>query len=159
MDVYKGLIRPVLFRLSAERAHTLGRVALRWSAPYRLLRAAAPADDPRLATDLAGVRLANPVGLAPGFEKDGWMLRSVQYLGFGYVVAGTITLDPRPGNPRPRLARYPQRLSLANAMGLPNPGAVGAAAGLAAHPVRHTTVMAAVGGDSPEAIVAAARLV
>jgi dihydroorotate dehydrogenase len=159
LDVYQELFRPVLFRLSAERAHSLGRAALRVSSAFRLFDATQPADDPRLATDLAGIRLSNPVGLAPGFEKDGRFLPSLERLGFGYVVAGTITEHRQPGNPRPRLVRYPERRSLVNAMGLPNPGAHAAAAGLASHPVRRTTLLAAVGGASPEAIVAAARVI
>jgi dihydroorotate dehydrogenase len=88
-------------------------------------------DDPLLSVALAGIPLANPIGLAAGFDKSCRRLRPLGRLGFGYVVGGTITRAPRGGNPRPRIARLPDRRSLVNAMGLPNPGAERAAASLA----------------------------
>ena len=58
------LVRPLLHRLDAERAHdlTLAALALLPAGPR-------PADDPRLAVDLLGRRFPNPVGLAAGFDK------------------------------------------------------------------------------------------
>jgi dihydroorotate dehydrogenase len=87
-----------------------------------------------LRTSLAGIELANPVGLAAGFDKTGDRLDALGRLGFGYVVGGTFTRRPRTGNPKPRIARYPSRGSMTNAMGLPNPGAEAAAATLARTP-------------------------
>jgi dihydroorotate dehydrogenase (fumarate)/dihydroorotate dehydrogenase len=122
--VYERWLRPALFRLSADQAHTLARLALRLPAIWDLLGAAARASgsDPRLRTDLVGLALDNPIGLAPGFDKSGELLASLTRLGFGYVVVGSITREPRWGNPFPRLVRYPERQSIANSMGLPNRG-------------------------------------
>ena len=64
------MLRPLLFRLPADTAHDLGKTALRWPAPWRLL-AGAGDPDPRLATDLGGLALTSPIGLAPGFDKRG----------------------------------------------------------------------------------------
>ena len=85
-------------------------------------------DDPSLATTVAGISLRTPIGLAAGFDKRCAHLDALGRLGFGYVVGGTITRTPGAGNPKPRIVRYPQRRSMVNAMGLPNPGAEAAAA-------------------------------
>lgn len=119
---YERHLRPLLFALSAEQAHTLAQVALRFGPIGALLASRQPAD-PRLARDLGGLRCANPIGLAPGFDKDGRLLPCLLRLGFGYVTVGSITPEPRPGNPKPRLVRYPQRRAIGNAMGLPSLGA------------------------------------
>ena len=147
-------LRPALFRLPADRAHDLARLALRLPAPFRLLGRTARLRDPRLSIDLAGVPLSSPVGLAPGFDKDGDLLASLQHLGFGYVVIGSLTPEARAGNPRPRLVRYPERLSVANSMGLPNRGVDAAVRRLRSRPVRNTTVLASVAGFSIESILA-----
>jgi dihydroorotate dehydrogenase len=153
MNLY-ALLRSALFQLPADRAHDLARLALRVQAPYRWLGRSLQLRDPRLATTLAGIPLANPIGLAPGFDKDGDLLGSLQHLGFGYVVVGSLTVEPRAGNPRPRLVRYPDRLSIANSMGLPNRGIDAAARALAARPATATTVLASVAGFSTESILA-----
>lgn len=153
MDVY-ALLRPALFRLSADRAHDLARLALRFPLPFRVVGRSLRVRDPRLATDLAGIPLASPIGLAPGFDKDGDLLPSLQHLGFGYVVIGSLTPEFRAGNPRPRLVRYPDRLSIANSMGLPNKGIDAAVRRLRSRPVKHTAVIASVAGFSPESILA-----
>src|SRR3989442_1356422 len=66
--------------------------------------------------------LANPLGLAGGFDKTGLHLRALSRLGFGYLVAGTITLQPWPGNPKPRVVRNVKERTLVNSLGFPNPG-------------------------------------
>jgi dihydroorotate dehydrogenase len=152
MDLYP-LVRSALFRVRADRAHDLARLALRAPVPFRYLGRSLRVRDPRLETRLAGLWLANPVGLAPGFDKDGDLLPSLQHFGFGYVVIGSLTTEPRPGNPRPRLVRYPDRLSLANSMGLPNRGIDAAVRALRARPATGTTVMASVAGFSADGIL------
>ena len=52
-------------------------------------------------------------------------------LGFGFVEVGTVTLRPQPGNPRPRLFRYPEHSALINRLGFNNDGADAVAARLA----------------------------
>jgi dihydroorotate dehydrogenase len=71
---------------------------------------------------VAGIELRNPVGLAAGLDKRCAYLASLGDLGFGYVVGGTVTHDPRPGNPKPRVLRLPERASLINALGFPGDG-------------------------------------
>jgi dihydroorotate dehydrogenase len=114
--------------------------------------------DPSLAVDLCGIRLANPVGLAAGFDKTCGHLDTLGRLGFGFVVGGTITRAPRAGNPKPRIVRAPRRRAIVNAMGLPNPGAEAAAAHLAS--ARRTAPRFASVADEelPEAIATVALL-
>lgn len=126
MPGYERLLRPLLFTLPAEPAHTLAQRALRSRVVGSLLATRTPAD-PSLACDLAGLSCPNPVGLAPGLDKDGRLLPSLLRMGFGYVTVGSITPLPRPGNPRPRLVRYPSQRAIGNSMGLPSLGAVRAA--------------------------------
>jgi dihydroorotate dehydrogenase len=119
-----GALQSVLFRLSPDRSHALAQAALRWSAPWRLLGrlGGLAVDAPALKTRFAGVALPNPVGLAAGFDKDGELIEALSYLGFGFVTVGSVMPEPRHGNPFPRLVRYPQTQSLADAMGLPSKG-------------------------------------
>jgi dihydroorotate dehydrogenase len=162
MDPYPSLVRPLLFGLSADAAHDVGRLALRWRTPWRLLGGALTGDeafDPRLATDLGGLALRTPIGLAPGFDKSGDLVPALSELGFGYLVVGSITPLARPGNPRPRLHRYPARQSLTNCMGMPNRG-IDAAARILARPRNAACpVIAAVAGTSVDEVVAAAAAV
>ena len=78
--------------------------------------------DPALRTELAGLPLRSPVGVAAGYDKDCEMLSSLAALGFGYVTGGTVTMQPRLGNPSPRLLRYVEDESLINSMGFPSKG-------------------------------------
>ncbi len=124
--LYDRLLRPLLFRLDAERAHHFAMSALRALAKLPIH----PRHDPRLARTVFGCRFPNPVGLAAGFDKDAAVLPAWQALGFGFVEAGTITALPQPGNPKPRLFRLPEIGGLINRMGFNNDGAEAVAARL-----------------------------
>jgi len=126
---YEAFGRRAFFALDPERSHRLALAMLALPLPWgRIGHAVA---DPRLATSVAGVPLANPIGLASGFDKACERLAPLGALGFGYAVGGTVTLRPRAGNPRTRIARDPATRAIVNAMGLPNPGAHAVAAALA----------------------------
>jgi dihydroorotate dehydrogenase len=131
MGWYSAVGRPAFFDLPPEAAHRVANALLALPLPWARIGHAS--DDPSLATTVAGIELPNPVGLAAGFDKTCARLSALGRMGFGYVVGGTITRAPRRGNPKPRIVRYPQRRSMVNAMGLPNPGADAAAANLARH--------------------------
>ena len=122
-DFYAAL-RPLLFQLSPDRSHALAHAALRFGLPWRMLAAASGLviADARLRTRFAGVELPNPVGLAAGFDKNCELIASLSCLGFGFITVGSIMPQPRPGNPYPRLVRYPQTESLADSMGVPSRG-------------------------------------
>src|SRR6185295_571933 len=125
MSLYRFL-RPLLFRLDAETGHRVGMAALRLAQAvpgWGGLAGKRPgAGDPRLAVELWGRTFPNPVGLAAGFDKDGRAVRGLAALGFGFLEIGTVTPLPQPGNPRPRMFRYPEAETLRNALGFNNRG-------------------------------------
>ena len=129
MGPYRSVAKPLLFSLPPEAAHRVAQRMLGLPLPWR--RIGGVVRDDALAVTLAGIELRNPVGLAAGFDKTGRHLDALGRLGFGYVVGGTFTERPRSGNPKPRIVRIPERSSMVNAMGLPNPGAEAAAETLA----------------------------
>jgi dihydroorotate dehydrogenase len=132
---YRRLIRPLLYRFDAERVHhaVFSGLALAQAVPgaTRLVRALLSPRDPRLVTHALGMTLPSPVGLAAGFDKDARGFELLGALGFGFVEVGTVTGQPQPGNPRPRLFRLPRDRALINRMGFNSGGAAAAAARLA----------------------------
>jgi dihydroorotate dehydrogenase (NAD+) catalytic subunit len=75
----------------------------------------------RLATEIAGLKLANPTILAAGIlGLTGSSLRSVVEAGAGAVVTKSLGLRPREGYLNPTVVQVD--CGLLNAMGLPNPG-------------------------------------
>ncbi len=112
-----ALARPMLHRLDAERAHGLTINAL------RMLPLGAPAPcDARLAVAAFGLRFANPLGLAAGFDKNAEVPDAMLALGFGFTEIGTVTPLAQEGNPRPRLFRLAQDRAVINRMGFNNEG-------------------------------------
>jgi len=71
-----------------------------------------------------GLEFRNPVGLAAGFDKNGTAAQALAALGFGFIEVGSVTSEPQPGNPQPRLFRLPRDRALINRAGFNNCGAV-----------------------------------
>ena len=122
MNAYKAFVRPLAFMLPAETAHHLGMWALRRRRVWEALRPVLDFEDIMLRQHAGGLEFVNPVGLAPGFDKDCEVLDSLACLGFGFLEGGTVMPEPRQGNPRPRLLRYPRESALVNCLGLPSRG-------------------------------------
>lgn len=114
-------LRPLIFALDPERAHGLTLAGLGAGHALGLLPRAG-ADDPILATRLAGLELPNPIGLAAGFDKDVTVPDAMLRLGFGFVECGSITPRPQTGNPQPRLFRLVEDRAVINRMGFNNQG-------------------------------------
>jgi dihydroorotate dehydrogenase len=114
---------PILFRLDAERAHSLTIAAL--AAWGRAGTPRAP-NVPRLATTVAGIAFPNPVGLAAGVDKEGRAIDGFFGLGLGSVEIGTLTPLAQPGNPKPRIFRLPEDRAVINRLGFNNGGLDGA---------------------------------
>ena len=130
-------VRRALFLAPPERIHTLVFGALRGATATeatrtQLRRVLAP-HDPVLASTVFGVRFPGPLGLAAGFDKDGVGLNTWGAMGFGYAEIGTVTAQPQPGNPQPRLFRLSADRALLNRMGFNNHGAGQLALRLARH--------------------------
>ena len=118
-----------LRRLDPEDAHGWAIAALKTLPLPR-----AGADDPILATRIAGLELSNPVGLAAGLDKNAEALKGLSRLGFGFIECGSVTPLAQAGNPRPRLFRLSEDRAVINRMGFNNRGLEAFAAGLADRP-------------------------
>lgn len=119
LDAAYSLVRPLLFSMDAERAHEVA-LAIVSRAPFLAPRHPPPA---AAAVEFAGLRCPSPVGLAAGLDKDARALPLWERLGFGFVEIGTVTPQPQPGNPRPRIHRLPDQRGVINSMGFPSDGA------------------------------------
>lgn len=124
--MYK-LIRPLLFSLDPETVHN-GVTAFAEFVGNSWLSKPISAfynfdDDTRLKSRVFGFDFPNPVGNAAGFDKYGKMIDFLPALNFGFTEVGSITAQPRDGNPKPRQFRLPQDKALINRMGLNNIGA------------------------------------
>jgi dihydroorotate dehydrogenase len=117
------VIRPLLFRLDAERAHNLVFTGLVMAERLLAGHAPQPWSHPALTQRIWNVDFANPIGLAAGFDKDARAPHVWPLLGFGFAELGTITAHAQPGNPQPRLFRLPADRALINRLGFNNAGA------------------------------------
>ncbi|MBI3673592.1 MAG: quinone-dependent dihydroorotate dehydrogenase [Rhizobiales bacterium] len=140
------LLRPLLQRLEAERAHrlTIGLLAGFGST-------SPPPRNPRLGVEAFGLSFANPLGLAAGFDKNAEVPDAMLGLGFGFVEVGTATPRPQAGNPRPRLFRLTEDRAVINRMGFNNEGHGAVAARLARRRARGGIVGVNIGANKDAA--------
>jgi dihydroorotate dehydrogenase len=123
--MYK-LIKPAIFKMDPEKAHDIALYAgKKLSGPFsgKMLDHLYGFDDQILHIDVFGTDYANPVGLAAGFDKNGYLVDMLPHLGFGYVEIGSVTTGGGDGNEKPRLFRLPKDRAIINRMGLNNEGA------------------------------------
>lgn len=126
MTLYETIGLRALHQFDPERAHGLSLLALRAGiAPL-----AGCARQPRLATPLAGMMLANPIGLAAGYDKNAVAIAPLSRAGFGWLEVGAATPRAQIGNARPRLFRLTADHAVINRFGFNNQGADAIAARL-----------------------------
>jgi dihydroorotate dehydrogenase len=149
LDIYRQVIRPLLFSVNADpemlHRQTLqmlvwldrqGDTAVgKWTG--KQLKRSLCYFDPRLSQTLWGINFGNPLGLAAGFDKDGVAAPIWPSFGFGFAELGTVTFHPQPGNPPPRLFRLDRDLAALNRMGFNNQGAAALAERLQAYRQRN----------------------
>ena len=114
----EALARRGLFLFDPETAHGMSIAALKTG----LVPACAAPADPRLRVEVAGLSLANPLGMAAGFDKNAEVPDALLRLGFGFTEIGTITPLPQSGNPRPRIFRLVEDRGVINRLGFNNEG-------------------------------------
>lgn len=135
MTVYRRLFDTVLTRADAESAHRAAFTAMRGAARVpgvaRAGRRRLGPKAPELTVEALGRSFPSPLGLAAGFDKNAEGVDGLLALGFGFVEVGTVTAQPQPGNPRPRLFRLTEDRAVINRMGFNNDGADVVAARLA----------------------------
>ncbi|TDR94144.1 quinone-dependent dihydroorotate dehydrogenase [Enterovirga rhinocerotis] len=118
IDTLYRLARPLIFRLDPERAHRLAIRALATG----LAGSGRASDDAILRSTLWGREIANPIGLAAGFDKHAEAIGGCLALGFGFVEIGTVTPRPQPGNAKPRLFRLTEDEAVINRAGFNSEG-------------------------------------
>ncbi len=118
MKLSEKLALAVMHRLDPEIAHGLSIKALKSG----LTPCTGPVTSPRLKTEIAGLNLPNPVGLAAGFDKNAEALGALTQAGFGFIEVGAATPRPQPGNPKPRLFRLSEDRAAINRFGFNNEG-------------------------------------
>jgi len=132
--LYRAIYAAVLRHLPPETAHAMGFWLIRAAAGVpggaRLLRRFLRPRDPVLRVHALGLDFPGPLGLAAGFDKDGHGAVALAALGFGFIEVGTVTSRPQPGNPKPRMFRFPAERALVNRMGFNNAGAAALSARL-----------------------------
>ncbi|MFY1707337.1 quinone-dependent dihydroorotate dehydrogenase [Tritonibacter scottomollicae] len=130
MKLSEKLALAVMHRLDPETAHGLSIKALKSG----LTPSPGPVTSPRLKTEIAGLSLPNPVGLAAGFDKNAEALSALTQAGFGFIEVGAATPRPQPGNPKPRLFRLSEDRAAINRFGFNNEGMETVGARLAQRP-------------------------
>ena len=125
-----GLGQTLLLALPPEQAHELAIKGLELG----LYPRAPQPDDRRLVQSVFGLHFPNPLGMAPGFDKNARVPRELLATGFGFVEVGTLTPRPQKGNPSPRLFRSTWDHAIINRLGFNNEGQDAALARLRERP-------------------------
>ncbi len=124
--MYKALLRPILFRFDAEKAHHLSFSLLKGVAkiPFAksIMRSMFTVEHPSLEREVFGLKFKNPVGIAAGFDKNAVLVDELACLGFGFIEIGTLTPVGQVGNDIPRLFRLIEDEAIINRMGFNNAG-------------------------------------
>lgn len=112
------IARAALFQLEPEAAHEATLKALECGVfPHDAGR-----DDGAISQTVFGLNFPNPVGIAAGYDKDARVPDAVLRLGCGFAEIGTVTPEPQPGNPQPRVFRLVSNRGLINRLGFNNGG-------------------------------------
>ena len=123
--MYK-IVRFFLFLFNPEFIHHISFKLIKFGAiiPVKMwaLRLFFRVSDFRLEREVFGLKFANPVGLAAGFDKDAKLFDELAAFGFGFIEIGTVTPLPQEGNPKPRLFRLKEDGGIINRMGFNNQG-------------------------------------
>lgn len=129
MSLYERAGLSLLHRINPERAHGLSLLALNAG----LVPLGGVISTPRLQTEIAGISLPNPIGLAAGYDKNAQALGPLSRAGFGFLEVGAATPVPQEGNAKPRLFRLTADRAAINRFGFNNEGMEAITARLAAH--------------------------
>jgi|TARA_B110001452_G_scaffold82365_1_gene67348 dihydroorotate dehydrogenase len=114
-------LRSLIFKLEPETAHSLAINSLKFNFVPNILNE--NRDDSLFKTKLFNKDLANPIGMAAGFDKNAEVYNSLFKLGFGFVEVGTVTPLKQYGNSKPRVFRLVEDEALINRLGFNNHGA------------------------------------
>jgi dihydroorotate dehydrogenase len=123
--LYEKVMRPILFTQDPEKVHERAVTALdllgRSSIGCKFMERVTRLHNSK-PVEVFGLKFPNMVGLAAGMDKNAQFWRAASALGFGHVEIGTVTNQKQPGNPKPRIFRYPKEKAIINRMGFNNLG-------------------------------------
>ena len=114
-------LRSLIFKIDPERAHTLAVKSLKFNLVSNIFDEIK--NEPIFKTKIFEKELANPIGMAAGFDKNAEVYNALFRLGFGFVEVGTITPLKQYGNSKPRVFRLVEDEALINRLGFNNHGA------------------------------------
>lgn len=120
----------LLHSLEPERAHDIAVKSLELG----IFPHASEPDDKRLKQTVFGLDFPNPLGMAPGFDKNARVAQPLLDMGFGFVEVGTLTPRPQDGNEKPRIFRSATGRAIINRLGFNNDGNKAALRRLSQHP-------------------------
>ncbi len=122
--IYQHFFRKLLFKLDPETAHdlTCDILGVAETLPFVRNSISRILKTPDHKISLFGLSFPNCLGLAAGLDKNAMFSGVSSALGFGHIEVGTVTPVSQPGNPKPRLFRYPDQRALINRMGFNNLG-------------------------------------
>lgn len=115
---YSKVIIPLAQLIDPETAHNLAVKSLKWG----LVSKQKTEDPSLLQTTVLGLKFKNPIGMAAGFDKQGEAVEGLHKIGFSFVEIGSVTPEPQPGNPKPRVFRLPQDNAIVNRYGFNSDG-------------------------------------
>ena len=113
---FYSFLRSLLFLLDPEIAH---RITINY---LKMVRSKKPKSYNVLRSNVFGLNFPNPVGIAAGFDKNAEVAENLINLGFGFSEVGTVTPNPQPGNPKPRIFRLKDDEAIINRLGFNNDG-------------------------------------
>ncbi|KAK0098223.1 hypothetical protein PV326_010280 [Microctonus aethiopoides] len=115
---YNNVMMPLVRLIDPEVAHNLAVLAAKIGFTPRQTTI----DPATLNHTVWGIKFDNPVGMAAGFDKQGETMKSLTKMGFGYVEIGSVTPNPQPGNPQPRVFRLLKDRGVINRYGFNSDG-------------------------------------
>src|SRR3989344_8005379 len=124
--LYKNILKRIFFMTDPEMMHERMVANGRFLGNHGIFRKITALcfsySHAALEQNILGIRFANPMGLAAGFDKNGQLTDILPHVGFGFEEVGSMTLEANTGNPKPRLYRLPKSNGLVVNYGLPNEG-------------------------------------
>ena len=113
---FYSLLRSLLFFFDPEISH---RIIINY---LKMVRSKKPKSYNVLRSNVFGLNFPNPVGIAAGFDKNAEVAENLINLGFGFSEVGTVTPNPQPGNPKPRIFRLKDDEAIINRLGFNSDG-------------------------------------
>jgi len=124
--LYRHALKPLLFQMHPDTAHTLflalGEVAGAVAPARALLSAFYNYRGPEIGKTVDGIHYRTPILLSAGFDADGRLTRILPSLSFGGEEIGSTTAHSCAGNPRPHMQRLVRNRSIVVYKGLRNRG-------------------------------------